>query len=119
MMLVPYGYFEREKQLFDKLQEALAFRKCVYYGTDLMTALAYEDRALFELVIEKTIDNCMTLNIPVALHFKTMYVHDENGIRLEYRLSQFACCLITMNADSIYPAVAQAQIVLALRPAKS
>jgi len=113
-MLVPYGYFEREEQLCERLQEAFTFRECVYCETDLMTVLTYEDRALFESIIEKAMDACTLLNIPVELHFRPLYEYVEQGLRLEYRLSQFACCLITINADSVHPAVAQAQIALAM-----
>jgi DNA-damage-inducible protein D len=114
-VLVPYGYFEIEKQLVQRLFYALAVSRCKHRGSDLRNALTYSDLEKFESVIKKAKKACITLRIPVAAHFRTLFICSPQGLFRDYMLSPFACYLITMNADSSYPAVAKAQVFLAMR----
>ncbi|MBN1547502.1 MAG: hypothetical protein JW902_12670 [Syntrophaceae bacterium] len=114
-MLVPYGYFEIERRAFQELYDALSTSHCIYRASELMNALSYSDYAKFEAVIIQAENICMSLRIPVSIHFKSIYISSPNGIYHDYRLSRFACYVITVNADSSYPAVAKAKLLLAMR----
>ena len=114
-MLVPYGYFEVEKRLLRKLNEALAMRQCIYRASDLMHALTYRNVHEFGAVVEKAKNASFGLRIPLGYHFKSIYISRPEGLYREYRLSRFACYLITVNADSSYPAVARAHVLLVIR----
>ncbi len=114
-MLVPYGYFETERRLFQKLYDALCTSQCIYRASELMNALTYNDYDEFEAVVTKAKNTCISLHIPVGIHFMSIYIASSNGIYHDYRLSRFACYLITVNADSSYAAVAEAHVHLAMR----
>lgn len=114
-MLVPQGYFETEGWISQKLHDAVVLAKCVYRGTDLMEALSYKDFDEFETVVRKAMRACLSLQLPLMDHYRTIYVSVPNGLYRDYRLSRFACYLITVNADSSYPAVAKVQADLGMR----
>ena len=114
-MLVPYGYHELEKRLFFELFDALSVLQCRYSALKLMHDLTYRNYSDFEIIIGKAKNVCLSLNIPLQYHFKQIYICSDAGISVDYRLSKFACYLITINADSSYPAVARAQVYLAAR----
>lgn len=114
-MLVPYGLFEIEKQLFQKLYDALATSQCIYGATVLMNALTYPDFEEFEAVVIKAQNACISLHIPLELHFRTVYISRPDGLFRDYRLSRFACYLVTINADSSYPGVVKAQAHIVMR----
>ena len=114
-MLVPYGYFERQDQVSQKLYDAKALGHCIYRGFDLLEALAYTDFDEFERAVTKAKRVCVSLHIPLGNHFRTVYAGSPTGIYRDYRLSRFACYLITVNADSGIPAVARAQVGLTMR----
>jgi DNA-damage-inducible protein D len=110
-MLVPFGFFDGS--FFDDVLEKAMADRCVYFASDLMASLDYDDRDRFEEAVHKAMQSCATLNIPVRYHFRIVFVSHRNGLYGDYRLSSFACYLITMNADPGYPAVARAQHILA------
>ena len=114
-MLVPYGYFEREERFMRELMDTFALSQCTYRALDLMDALTYRSFEEFEAVINKAKAVCLSLKIPADAHYRDVYVSSPNGLRHDYRLSRLACYLITINADSAYPAVAKAQFYLATR----
>ena len=114
-MLVPYGYFERQERPLRELMDALALSRCTYRASDLMEALMYRSFDEFENVIKKTEAVCSTLRIPVEAHYREIFVSSPTGLYRDYRLSRLACYLITVNADSGYPAVANAQVFLATK----
>ena len=118
-MLVPYGYFEREERLVRVLLDALALGQCTYRALDLMDALTYRSFDEFEAVIKKAKGVCSSFKIPVEAHYREIYVSSPKGLYRDYRLSRLACYLITVNADSAYPAVAKAQVYLAARSGRA
>ena len=118
-MLVPYGYFEREEILLNELSDALAFSRCSCRALDLMEALSYRSFDEFEAVINKAKKVCSSLRIPVDSHYRKVFVRSPKGLYPDYRLSRFACYLITVNADSDYPAVAKAQVYLAKKTGRA
>jgi hypothetical protein len=118
-MLVPYGYFETEAWLSGKLRDALALARCVYRGTDLMEALSYKDLDEFQAVVRKAMRACLSLQIPLRDHYRRIYVSAPDGLYRDYWLSRLACYLITVHADSSYPAVAEAQLDLGMRSSDS
>ena len=110
-MLVPYGFFD-DSFIEDVLDQAMTSH-CVYFASDLMASLNFDDMALFEEAVQRAMQACATLSIPVRYNFQTVFVAHRNGLSKNYRLSGFACYLITMNADPRYPGVARAQHILA------
>lgn len=84
-----------------------------WYAHEFMHTLGYETWASFQKVINKAMASCATLNvqIPEAFIQDTFF---ENGREVStFRLTRFACFLVTMHADSKKPQVTQAKTVLA------
>ena len=80
---------------------------------DLMRALGYETDASFEKVIRRAQKACLALNIPIEDNFKREPVLVEGHQVNEYRLTRFACYLVSMNGDPRKPQVAKAQAYFA------
>lgn len=78
-----------------------------------MTALGYGNWASFRAVLNKAIASCAQLGINIADVFIPLTVLDGAKVINSYRLTRFACFLVSMHADAKKPEVAQAKVVLA------
>ena len=85
-----------------------------WYAHEFMTSLGYESWVSFQSVITKAMGSCARLNIdPTEVFLADTYL-DGNGKPIKtYRLTRFACFLVSMHADSKKPEVAKAKAVLA------
>lgn len=80
---------------------------------EFMTALGYETWSSFQKVINKAMASCAALNVQIPEVFiPGTFVEDGKEVDT-FRLTRFACFLVTMHADSKKPQVAQAKTVLA------
>jgi DNA-damage-inducible protein D len=84
-----------------------------WYAHEFMEALGYETWQSFQNVITRAMGSCAKLNIdPTEAFISETYI--ENGRALKtYKLTRFACFLVSMHADSKKPEVAKAKAVLA------
>lgn len=80
---------------------------------DFMLALGYDDWRTFHRVINRAMASCATLGINISEAFGQETIEWEGRGVSSYRLTRFACFLVTMHADSRKPAVAGAKTVLA------
>lgn len=81
---------------------------------DFMKRLGYETWASFQRVINKAMSSCAELDVAIDESFIPINFLDENDKEVKsYKLTRFACFLITMHADSKKPQVAKAKVVLA------
>ncbi|MDR1275039.1 MAG: damage-inducible protein D [Candidatus Accumulibacter sp.] len=80
---------------------------------EFMLALGYESWQAFQQVINKAMASCASLNVPIPEVFIADKFLDNGREVNTYRLTRFACFLVTMHADSKKPQVAQAKTVLA------
>jgi DNA-damage-inducible protein D len=79
-----------------------------------MTALGYESWASFQKVLNRAIASCAQLGINIADVFIPITVIDDHAkVINSYKLTRFACFLVSMHADAKKPQVAEAKIVLA------
>jgi len=77
---------------------------------DLMELLGYESWPSFKGVIQKSQALCAQLGVDIEDEFIPI---DHNEFGRSYKLTRFACLLISQQADSSKPQVAKAQITLA------
>lgn len=84
-----------------------------WLAREFMNRLGYESWASFKNIINKSMVSCSQLGIKINESF--IETEEElNGKKVEsFKLTRFACFLITMNADSKKPQVAKAKIVFA------
>jgi hypothetical protein len=75
-----------------------------WYARDFMAMLGYESLAAFQEPINKAIATCTALNIPVLENFQHRIVNGESVS--DFRLTRFACYLISINGDVRKPEVA-------------
>ena len=80
-------------------------------ASHLFRLLGYEgDEAEQQRILLQALMVCRQSGISISRHFRKIFVHGEAGIQPDYLLTDLACYLITINADTGHPAVAQAQI---------
>jgi DNA-damage-inducible protein D len=82
---------------------------------EFMERLGYESWASFKSVVNKAISLCARVGVDSIEAFIPFEATDANGKAFNsYKLTRFGCLLVTMQADSKKPAVAQAQISMAV-----
>ena len=80
---------------------------------DFMRKLGYETWQSFQKVINRAISSCAQLGINIGDVFIPITVIEDSKVINSYKLTRFACLLVTMHADSNKPAVAEAKVALA------
>lgn len=95
--------------------EASAHANGIRYwdARQFMAALGYDSWAAFQKVLNRAIASCAQLGISIGDVFIPETVIDGGRVINSYRLTRFACFLVTMHADARKPEVAQAKVVLA------
>lgn len=78
-----------------------------------MRSLGYETWTSFQRVLNKAIASCAQLGINIGDVFIPITVVDGPKVTNSYKLTRFACFLVSMHADAKKPEVAQANVVLA------
>lgn len=80
---------------------------------EFMVSLGYESWASFQKVVNKAMASCAALGVSIPEVFIADTFLDNGKEVNTYRLTRFACFLVTMHADSKKPRVSQAKTVLA------
>lgn len=112
------NYFDCEHTMssFDITQFEDSSRQngvCYWYAHEFMQNLGYETWQSFISVIRKAMASCSKLGIDSDEVFIATQFTDEQGKQHKtYKLTRFACFLITMYADDKKPQVTQAKVAL-------
>ena len=80
-----------------------------WYARDFMQMLGYETLSAFQKPINKAIATCTALNIPVLDNFQQVQRTVNGEDVADFKLTRFACYLISINGDVRKPEVAAAQ----------
>jgi DNA-damage-inducible protein D len=80
---------------------------------EFMHNLGYETWTSFNGTINRAMASCAQLGVEISEAFISETIIDQGASVKSYRLSRFACFLITMHADSKKPRVQQAKVALA------
>ncbi len=101
-------YFDGDGEIFEESGFSNGGR--YWLARDFGEALGYKTFATFKKAVNRAMQTCATLNLPILDNFRDC--RTESGA-LDYRLSRFGCYLVAMNGDVRKPQVAQAQAYLA------
>ncbi len=80
-----------------------------WYALDFMKMLGYGSLTAFQKPINKAIATCTALNIPVVEHFSQVKRVVDGIPVADFKLTRFACYLVSINGDVRKPEVAAAQ----------
>nr|VFK19680.1 MAG: DNA-damage-inducible protein D [Candidatus Kentron sp. LPFa]VFK33941.1 MAG: DNA-damage-inducible protein D [Candidatus Kentron sp. LPFa] len=80
---------------------------------EFMLVLGYKDWKTFNRVINRAMRSCLDLGVDISEAFIQATIESEGKEVNTYRLTRFACFLVTMQADSRKPEVTEAKAVLA------
>lgn len=84
-----------------------------WYSHQLMEWLGYDSPQAFQGVITKAMGACTRLGLdPTEAFIREEVIEDGKPVKT-YRLTRFACLIVSMTADSKKPEVAQAKAILA------
>jgi DNA-damage-inducible protein D len=84
-----------------------------WYAHEFMRSLGYDSWPTFQKVVTKAMGSCAKLGIdPTESFIPASFIEEGKEIKT-YKLSRFACFLISMNADSKKEEVAKAKALLA------
>jgi len=108
---IDYFHFEEDYESFEDFGQMNGGLS--WFARDLMKMLGYESFNSFVNAINKAIQACTTLKIPVLGNFTQIEREIEGSRVLDYKLSRFACYLVAMNGDVKKPQVAKAQAYFA------
>lgn len=85
-----------------------------WWAHEFMYDLGYESWQSFHGVINKAISSCAKLDLDVSEAFISDHYIDESGKAVKtYKLTRFACFLVTTHADTKKPQAAAAKLALA------
>lgn len=84
-----------------------------WHAHEFMGALGYEHWSTFQKVINRAISSCARLGIDIAEVFIPQVLIQEGKVIHTFKLTRFACFLITTHADDKKPEVASAKLALA------
>jgi len=80
-----------------------------WYARDFMKMLGYENLTAFQKPINKAIATCTALNIPVLENFQQVSRIVDGVSVPDFKLTRFACYLVSINGDVRKAEVAAAQ----------
>ena len=80
-----------------------------WYAREFMQMLGYESLQAFQKPINKAIATCTALNIPVLENFQQVQRVINGEVVPDFKLTRFACYLVSINGDVRKPEVASAQ----------
>jgi DNA-damage-inducible protein D len=104
-------HFDKGKKSFDDFSYKNG--DVYWYASDLIKLLGYDSIQSFRNVINRAIAACASLNIDVQDNFKQEeHIVDGKSIH-DFKLSRFACYLVSMNGDTKKQEVAKAQYYFA------
>lgn len=103
------GEFRIEKFEADCRENGVRF----WYAHEFMRSLGYDSWTSFLRVITKAMGSCARLGIDPTESFSRSTCIDNGKEISTYKLSRFACFLVSMHADSTKPEVAKAKAILA------
>jgi hypothetical protein len=86
-----------------------------FYASDIMEQLGYESYNDLTIVLNRAIQACRAMSIPVSLHFRQVFRYDGEKTWLDWRLSSLGCYLVVVNADPGNPVVARAQLYVFMK----
>ena len=98
-------------QTFENLAKENGIR--YWDAREFMGALGYDTWPSFQGVINKAIASCAHMGIDISAVFIPKTVVEGSKVINSFKLTRFACLLVTMHADSKKPEVAQAKVALA------
>ncbi len=105
---VHFFHFEKSRTSFEDLGRQNGFR--YWFARDLMKMLGYTDYTAFKKgPINKAMTVCSTLDIDISANFEQDTREIDGSKQSDYRLSKFACYLVSMNGDVKKKEVALAQ----------
>lgn len=98
-------------QTFEKLAKENGIR--YWDAREFMGALGYDTWGSFRGVINKAIASCAHMGIDISEVFIAKTIIEDSKVIDSFKLTRFACLLVTMHADSKKPKVSQAKVALA------
>ena len=109
--MVEVFHFDETKESFESHSKENGFT--YWSGRKLMECLGYLNWNTFNQVISKAMTTCNTLNLPLMHNFEQVMVEINGNFVVDFKLSRFACYLISMNGNAKMPQVAKAQAYFA------
>ena len=93
------------------------FRDCVYDAELQYRASDLESYGLhtfyeMEAAVERAMQVCRTLDLPVRAHFKVIYISQDHQLYCDWRLSALGRKLVLLNANPSNRYIARLQIEL-------
>ena len=83
-----------------------------HYASDLFPELEMDDEIAFNESLIRARQVCSTLHIPLNDHFKKVYRFSHGNVYCDYKLSNTAYILVSINGDVSRKNVARIQVEL-------
>jgi hypothetical protein len=104
-----------EEVMVDELFSPLGEMDLLYYASDIMEKLGCEQEDEIDNAIQRVVQVCQSLNIPLKRNFKRIYRYDGNKMSTDWKLSSLASYLLMINGNPCNPNVAKAQLFFAVK----
>ena len=108
-------------KLYDPLEDYLSesdkqrnIIELKYYASEIIESLGLFETEELQTAVNRAIQICLTLHIPIDENFRTIYRFNGNELIADWKLSKLASYLITINANPSNIKVAKAQLFFTL-----
>lgn len=82
-----------------------------HLASELLGEYGYDDENMKD-ALDKALELCMVMDIPIALHFRKVYLYEGESLKTDWMLSDLASYLVLVNGDIHNPNVAKARLYL-------
>ena len=76
----------------------------------MLQTIGWEDDAELETAMQRALDACLAMNIPVELHFHRVYFAGGESITTDWQLSDLGFYLLLLNGNPKRASIAEAQL---------
>ena len=112
-MLVQVNYPANSS--FEEFLRGVQDRKLRYYASELQLALGLNHVGELTEAVKRAMRACQSQQLPLNEHFKAIYRCQEQGLILDWKLSELGYSMVLLNSDPAYPLVARMQLELIRR----
>lgn len=115
-MLALYKYLDTVIELQHR-EEWLFEPRLNYFASDVMKNLEIEALEEMTSSINRAIQACEAMHIPLKRNFKKVFCFDGKNLIDDWKISGLASYLIVINCNPCYESVAKAQLYFAMNGA--
>lgn len=101
-----------DRHIEDIFDDLLNEQKLKFYAVDVAEQLGFSSFEALSQAVERAMQVCRVLNLPMEQHFKVIYKNTSKGVLCDWKISQLGKALMCINGETDNAKVAKMQVEL-------